>query len=208
MENLMKAHPKSQSTPLKEWVSSSLDKRNKSSECLWPSKISLFSEQSVYFITWSLWGPQYHAATMEGTAGYPKALLGVGKVLIQEKLLTYLADCQLPTAISSFIVWSTEVLAVTSSSIVTASWWLYPVLISRMKCVPESCYRNWGEGMPRHFFSGSMHAFTEVVNKRLSGFLLNKSVHFTNISCAVHVLGKQLWTKEVKIFPDDDWNTD
>lgn len=135
MENLtlMKAHPKSQSTPLKEWVSLSLAKRNKSSECLWPSKISLFSEQSVCFITWSLWGPQYHAATMEGMAGYPKALLGVGKVLIQEKLLTYLADCQLPTAISSFIVWSTEALAVTSSSIVTASWWLYPVLISRMK---------------------------------------------------------------------------
>jgi len=49
-----------------------LDMRNKSAECLTPSKISLFYEQPVYFITLILWGPQYHAVTVESMDGYPK----------------------------------------------------------------------------------------------------------------------------------------
>lgn len=97
-------------------MSLGLDKRNESAQCSLPSKVSLFSEQPVYFITWSLWDPQYHAVTVESKDGYPKVLLsGVGEASVQEKFLTQLVDCQLPTTASSFIVWSTEALEDTYS---------------------------------------------------------------------------------------------
>lgn len=49
-----------------------LDKRNESAECLLPSRVSLFSELSMYFMTQSLWGPQCHGVTVESTDRYPK----------------------------------------------------------------------------------------------------------------------------------------
>lgn len=49
-----------------------LDKTNGSAECLLPSRVNLFSKQSMYFISQSLWGCQCHAVTVESTDSYPK----------------------------------------------------------------------------------------------------------------------------------------
>lgn len=187
MENLtlLKVHPKSQSTHLKEWVPLGLTKRNESTERLLPSKISLFSEQPVYFITWSLWGPQYHAVTVESMDRYPKVLLsGMGKVLVQEKPLTQLADCQLPTTISSFIVWSTEALEDTYSSNYYCTFTVIScTVISKMEVHIWEVLQNWGEGIARFIFSQSVHAFAEMVNKRITVSLLNRCLVYKSFTC-------------------------
>lgn len=111
----------------------------------------------------------------------------MGKVWVQEKLLTQLVECQFPKTISSFIVWSMEIFEDTHSS---KYYCIFIVISCTVISKTKVKIRNvTGIGVKGYWSIFLVNLYMLLPKWIITVFLVNRSVCFTNNSRALHVLG-------------------